>query len=192
MKTCDTVLLSLLLVLAGCAAHTDYMVSYRSVAPFDPADPNELRRELTGNLPAAMAIRHFVYHRRDHEMRGIVVVRGGRARDAVHEAIRSNPRLAETGVGPQEVHAVGKSLICFCSMPPFQPRDPDTLLAALRQELPPEIKPKIVRSRRHDDGIVLWITVRGNFGKEAVKFALWRNPSFRLLQVENAPIWLGL
>jgi hypothetical protein len=38
---------------------------------------------------------------------------------------------------------------------------------------------------------VLWITVRGNFGKEAVKFALWRNPNFKLLQVENAPFWLG-
>jgi hypothetical protein len=167
------------------------MVSYRSVPPFRPADANELLAELTGDLPADVEVRHFLYHRREHEMRGIVVVRGDRARDAVHEALRSNPRLAETGVGPQEVHAVGKFLICFCSVPPFQPRDPDTFLAALRQELPPEIRPKIVRSRRDDDGIVLWITVRGNFGKEAVKFALWRNPNFKLLQVENAPFWLG-
>jgi hypothetical protein len=33
--------------------------------------------------------------------------------------------------------------------------------------------------------------VRGNFGKEAVKFALRQNPKLELLQVEDAPLFLG-
>jgi hypothetical protein len=190
MKIIDMVL-STLVLLSGCTSATDYMVRYRSVPPFRPTDANELRAELTGGLPANVEIRHFTYHRRENEMRALVIVRGGRARDAVRETVRANPRVVAIGPGPEPVHTRGKSLVCFCSVLPFQPQDEKTLLAALRRELPPEVKPRLVRSRRRDDRMVLWITVRGNFGKEAVKFVIWRDPNLKLLQVEDAPLSLG-
>jgi hypothetical protein len=191
VKAAGVVLLSLIPLSAGCAAHTDYMISYRSVPPFHPADPNELLAELTVNLPPDIEVRHFLYHRRENEMRGIVVVRGDRARDTVWEALRGNPRLGRAGSGPEKADTARKSLICFCSVPPFAPRDPDALLAELKQGLPPGIEPRMVRSRRRDEYMVLWITVRGNFGKEVVKFALRQNPKLELLQVEDAPLFLG-
>jgi hypothetical protein len=187
MRPAGLVLLHLTLLASGCSTGTEYMVHYRSVAPFHPDDPNELLAELTGRLPATVEIRHFLHKQRADEMRGIVLVRGARARDAVCNTIRNNPRLQLAGEGPERVHSAGKSLICFASRPPFMPDDENELLAELQRGLPPGVSPAILRSRRGNDGITLWILVKGNFGREVVKFTIQRNPNLKLLQVEETP-----
>jgi hypothetical protein len=134
-------------------------------------------------------IRHFLYRQKADEMRGIVLVRGAGACDATRDSIRNNPRLQLAGPGCESVHSTGKSLICFASQPPFMPDSETGLLAELQRGLPPDIRPTIVRSKRENDGTTLWILVTGNFGKEAVKSAIYQNPNLRLLQVENAPLF---
>jgi hypothetical protein len=56
------------------------------------------------------------------------------------------------------------------------------------------IEPTIVRCRRKEDRMTLWIVVQGNFAKEATKFAVYQNPNLKLLQVERSPplpfLWL--
>lgn len=178
-----------MLLASGCSGESDYMIQYRSVAPFHPTDPNELLAELTGRLPPGVEIRHFLYHQRASEMRGLVLVRSARGRDAVCDAIRNNPRLQLAGpVG--KAQAGGKSLICLVSQPPFVPEDENRLLAELQRGLPPSVRPAIARSKREDGKTVLWIIVQGNFGKEAVKFAIYQNPNLKLLQVEKPPPFL--
>lgn len=98
------------------------------------------------------------------------------------------------GPGAEEVHWAGESLICFSSKPPFAPDNEDQLLAELERGLPPDIKPVTVRSKDNNGRLTLWVLVKGNFGREMVKFALRQNPHLMLLQVENAPpfprLWL--
>ena len=194
MRWAGLVLLSLMGLASGCSTGTDYMIPYRSVAPFHPDDPNELLAELTRGLPAGVEVRDFVYHPRANEMRGLVLVRGVRGRKAVCDAIRSNPRLEVTGMGTQGAQGGGQFLICLSSQPPFVPGDKTALLAELRRGLPASVKPTIVRARPKEDGITLWIVVHGNFGKEATKYAIYQNPNLKLLQVEKAPpllfLWL--
>jgi hypothetical protein len=192
MKSIALILLSLAGLLSGCTPGTDYMVPFRSVPPFDPQEPNELRAELTRALPAEVEIRHFLCHQKADEMRGLVLVKGTSARRAVCDAIRRNPRLSLAGRGPEPVDTARESMICFSSQPSFQPEDEDALLDELQRGLPPGIKPRIFAWRRDHDTMALWITVRGNFGKEAVKYVLWQNPNLKLLQVEDAPPFAGL
>jgi hypothetical protein len=181
--------LALTAMFSGCTASTEYMVHYRSVPPFHPDDPNELLAELTEELPAGIVIRYFLHQQKQSEMRGIVLVTGGPAGTVVCDAVRRNPRLSLAGPGSEEVHAAGQSLVCLSSRQPFVPADEEELLAELQRGLPPEIKPRILASRRAADSILLWIVVKGNFGKEAVKFALRQNPNLSLLQVEDAPLF---
>ena len=165
------------------------MIQYRSVAPFHPSDPNELLAELTGRLPAGVEVSHFLYHQRKDETRGLVLVRGVPGRNAVCDAIRNNPKLQLAGpLG--KAQAGGKSMICFVSQPPFAPEDENQLLAELQRGLAPSVKPIIARSKREDGKIVLWIVVQGNFGKEAVKYAIYQNPNLKLLQVERPASFL--
>lgn len=192
MRWISLALLSLVVLASGCSMGSDYMIPYRSVAPFHPSDPNALLAELTGGLPADVEVRTFVHHDRTNEMRGLVIVKGSRASKAVRDAIRGNPKLHLVGRGPEQVYGEGKSLICLSSQPPFLPNDENEVLAELQRGLPARVKPKIVRSRPKEDGITLWVTVKGNFGKEATKYAIYRNRNLMLLQVENAPLFLFL
>jgi len=189
MKGIRLSLLCLGMLVSGCTTQSDYMVHYRFVEPFHPKDPNELLAELTGKLPTGIEVRRFLYRQKPDEIRAIVLVRGVGACDTMRDTIRNDPRLQLAGPGCERVHATGKSLICFASQPPFMPNGETELLAELQRRLPPDIRPTIVRSRRRTDGITLWILVKGNFGKEAVKFAIYQNPNLRLLQVENAPLF---
>jgi len=164
------------------------MVHYRSVLPFHPEDPNALLAELAGSLPSDVPVHYFLYHRRPDEMRGTVLVSGGQARDVVESAVRRNPRLALTGPGTEQVHAQSKSLICFCSQPPFVPEDEDELLAELKRGLICPVPLKVRAARQRGDGMILWVCVIGNFAKEVVKFALREDPNLLLLQVEDASL----
>jgi hypothetical protein len=189
MKCVRLSLFCLSVLVSGCTTQSDYMVHFRSVAPFRPKDPNELLAELTGKLPAGVEIRHFLYRQRANEIRGIVVVRGVGVCDIMRGTIRDNPRLQLAGPGCERVHSTGKSLICFSSQPPFMPKGAPGLLAELQRGLPPDIRPTVVRSIRGSDRITVWIHVKGNFDREAVKFAIHQNPNLTLLQVENAPLF---
>ncbi len=60
----------------------------------------------------------------------------------------------------------------------------------MQRGLAPSVKPTLARSRREDGKIVLWIIVQGNFGKEAVKYAIYQNQNLKLLQVEKPPPFL--
>jgi hypothetical protein len=91
MKRSALLFLHLTVLVSGCVSDTGYLVHFRSQEPFRPGDPNELLAELTGGLPAGIEIQQFLYHRRPDEMRGVVLVRGARARDAVRDAIHGNP-----------------------------------------------------------------------------------------------------
>jgi hypothetical protein len=183
-------LLALVGLASGCSATGDYMFQYRSVAPFHPADPNELLAELTRGLPARVEIRHYLHHQRTNEMRGLVLVRSVSEWNGVGEAVRRNPRLAPVAVA--DVRAGGPYLICFSSQPPFVPADKYELLAQLRRGLVPSVKPTVVRSRPNKDGLPLWVVVNGTLGKEVTKYAIYHNPNLKLLQVEQAPPWLWL
>ena len=187
MRLVGVFLLASVAMLSGCSAFTDYMVYYQSVPSFDPDDPNELLTELTGGLSDEIEIRSFLYHRRTDEMRGTVLLHGGQARDAVKAAVRSNPRLSLAGPGHEEVHSLGEYMICLSSQPPFMPADEKEMLAELQRGLPPKVRPRILASSPDENGLSLYILVKGNFNKEAVKFALRQNPNLRMLQVEDAP-----
>jgi len=188
MKHAGLLLLHLAVLVSGCATETGYVVHFQSQDPFHPDDPNELLVELTTGLPAGFEIQHFLYQQKPDEMRGIVLVRGSQARDLVRNTIRASPRLRLAGVGAEKAHTGGKFLICFTSQPPFAPAGEDDVLAQLQRSLPSDLKPAILRSKHADGRIVLWVSVKGNFGKEAVKFAIRRNPNLKLLQVENMPL----
>lgn len=165
------------------------MIQYRSVVPFHPTDSHELLTELTGGLPTDVEVRDFLYHQRKAEIRGLVLVRGVAGRNAVCDAIRGSSRLQLAGpVG--KAQAGGKFMICVVSQPPFVPEDENRLLAELQRGLPSSVKPTIARSRQGDGKMTLWFVVRGNFAKEAAKYAIYRNPNFKLLQVEKAPPFL--
>jgi hypothetical protein len=185
MKRSALLFLHLTVLVSGCVSDTGYLVHFRSQEPFRPGDPNELLAELTGGLPAGIEIQQFLYHRRPDEMRGVVLVRGARARDAVRDAIHGNPRLA--GVLSEKAHAGAKSMICFASQPSFAPADENEMLAELRRGLPPGVQPTVAQAKRAESTMTVWVLVNGNFGREAVKFAIRENPNLKLLQVGDAP-----
>jgi hypothetical protein len=192
---CTYLMLTFLLIIAsGCATSSDFLVQYQSVAPFHPNDPNELLAELTGRLPADVEIHHFLHQQRADHMRGVVFVRSEKERHAVCDSIRTSQRLQLASAGTAQAGKGARYLICLSSQPPFAPEDENRLCAELQRPLPPDVKITVVRSRRQDDRITLWLVVTGNYGKEAVKYAIYQNPNLKLLQVEKAPpllfLWL--
>lgn len=178
-------LLALFILCSGCSISNDCLVYYEMRAPSVPDDPNAVLAELKSELADDVEIKHFFWREKPDAIRGIVLVDSHKAGRDVVDAVRRNPRLFTVTGQIQEAYA-GEFMICLSSQPPFAARSDTEVIEELRRGLPSGIKIAIDGSRRTDNGIVVWATVWGNFGKEAVKYAGRQNPNLAVLQVEDS------
>ncbi len=186
MRFAGLIFLVLAVIGSGCTTWNDYLVHYEMRAPSVPNDPNEMLAELRSRLPAEVEIKHFFWRDKPGAIRGSVLVNSRKDGRAVVDAVRRHPQLSTVTGQLQEAYA-GEYMICVASQPPFAPGSDVEVVNELRRGLPPGIRIAIDGSRRTDDNtIVVWATVWGNFGKEAVKYAGRQSPNLTVLQVEDS------
>ncbi|MHC4658003.1 MAG: tetratricopeptide repeat protein [Planctomycetota bacterium] len=190
-----------IILLTSISQPVGYIVSFKSVAPFEPGTPRELLNAFYNRHADGARTHHFRTEVQGNKLLGRICVDTEDEKDSLVKRLRENEKLVlvkaravsqkalekhfATGQ-PSLEGSVGTYIVVFKPVAPFAPQTARELLNAFNEKHPRGVRTHHYRTEVRDNALVGYICVDTKGGKDAVVSMLEESEKLELIQVNRA------